>query len=373
MQDSFWPDDRVCRLLGVEVPIIQAPMAGSSTLEMARAVSGAGGVGSLACATLDADALRALIASARGVDGASFGGPINANFFAHPHATEGGDPDRRWLARLAPYYERVDARPPERLGAGPVRSFDEASCDVVVAARVEIVSFHFGLPAPRLVERVKGSGAVVMSSATSVDEARWLEDRGCDVIIAQGAEAGGHRGTFLGGAVHGQLGTLALVPQVVDAVDVPVVAAGGIGDGRGVVAAFALGASGVQVGTAFLSTHEASITELHREALSQAAKLGTAITNVFSGRPARCVTNRAMAELGPMAEEVAGFPQGFSAMAPLRKQAEAQQSRDFSAHYCGQSAPLSMRGLVSSAEVLRRLVDESERTFSRQAAGGRAK
>jgi nitronate monooxygenase len=324
----------------------------------------------LACATLDPDALQALIVSARGVDGTSFGGPINANFFAHPRGAESDDRDRRWLERLAPYYERIDARPPEQLGAGPVRSFDEASCDVVVAAGVEIVSFHFGLPAPELVERLKTNGSIVMSSATTVEEARWLENRGCDVIIAQGSEAGGHRGTFLGGRVDGQLGTLALVPQVVDAVDVPVVAAGGIGDGRGVAAAFALGASGVQVGTAFLSTHEASITELHREALSGAATLGTAITNVFSGRPARCVTNRVMAEVGAMAEEAAGFPQGFSAMAPLRKQAEAEQSRDFSAHYCGQSAPLSAHAPASSAEVLQRLVDGAQRTWSRRGAGG---
>jgi nitronate monooxygenase len=200
-----------------------------------------------------------------------------------------------------------------------------------------------------------------MSSATSVREARWLADRGCDVIIAQGAEAGGHRGNFLERDMSTQLGTLALTPQVVDAVDVPVIAAGGIADGRGIAAAFALGAAGVQIGTAFLFTREATISPLHHAAISGETATSTAITNVFSGRPARCVLNRAVRELGPMHDESPEFPLGFAAMAPLRAEAEGRGCRDFSAHYCGQSAPLSRGGPVGAADLTQWLADDARR------------
>jgi nitronate monooxygenase len=369
MQDIHWPDDRLCRLLGIEAPIIQAPMAGSSTVEMARAVNQAGGLGSLACATFDAASLDTLLCNVRSGDRA-LGGPLNANFFAHPPAPTDRVQESGWRERLAPYFARLGAQEVERLHAGPIQAFDTAHCAVVAERRPEVVSFHFGLPAPALVDEIKAAGSIVMSSATSVREARWLEERGCDVIIAQGSEAGGHRGMFLEQGVDSQLGTLALVPQVADAVAVPVVAAGGIADGRGIAAAFALGACGAQIGTAFLFTQEASITPLHLETLRGTESSYTAITNVFSGRPARCVTNRATSEIGPMAEDVATFPLGFSAIAPLRNAAEAKGSRDFSAHYCGQSAALHADATSSTAELMQFLIDDARLAFERFSRNG---
>jgi nitronate monooxygenase len=372
MERIHWPDDRLCRVLGIETPIIQAPMAGSSTVEMAIAVHEAGGLGSLACATLAPDALRERLQKAR--DGRADGhrAPFNLNFFAHTPAASKAADDQTWLRRLAPYYRRLGVREPDRLEAGAIHSFDEASCAVVEEIKPEIVSFHFGLPAPDLVDRVKMAGSILMSSATTVSEARWLVARGCDVIIAQGAEAGGHRGMFLAEDVHTQLGTLALVPQIVDAVDRPVVAAGGIADGRGIAAAFALGACGVQIGTAFLLTQEASISPLHLEALRGAEKRGTEMTNLFSGRPARCIVNRTMQEMGAIAKDVASFPFGFSAMAPIRREAEARNSPDFSPHYCGQSSPICSGGVGdgrSASELIRILAEDARRSFERMTLG----
>jgi nitronate monooxygenase len=367
MATSDWPDDRLCRLFGIEVPIIQAPMAGSSTPEMARAVTQAGALGSLACATLDDDSLHRQLSSA-GDDGSSSPpGPFNANFFAHSIAGADSSRNLEWLRRLVPYYEKAGVERPDRLGAGVVRSFDDASCRVVEQARPAVVSFHFGLPAPDLVDRVKRAGAILMGSATTVVEARWLEERGCDVIIAQGFEAGGHRGMFLTQDVHTQLGTLALVPQVVDAVNLPVVAAGGIADGRGIVAAFALGASAVQLGTAFLASREAKLSRLHLEALRGGETLETAVTNLFSGRPARCVVNQTMREMGEISEDVAPFPLGFPAMAPLRTEAEGRNSANFSAHYCGQSAPLAPPEGTSASDLVRMLAEDARRGFERLA------
>ncbi len=206
--------------------------------------------------------------------------------------------------------------------------------------RPEVVSFHFGLPAPDLLDRVKATGAKVVSSATTADEARWLEDHGADAIIAQGYEAGGHRGIFLTDDIANQPGLFALLPQVVDAVEVPVVAAGGIADARGIVAAFALGASAVQLGTAYLFTPEATITPMHREALKTAKDDGTALTNLFTGRPARGLMNRIMREAGPLSVEAPAFPTAGGALAPLKAKAETAGSADFSSLWSGQAAAL---------------------------------
>ena len=194
--------------------------------------------------------------------------------------------------------------------------FDDARCEVVEELRPEVVSFHFGLPADDLLDRVRASGARVIASATTVPEARWLADHGCDAVIAQGAEAGGHRGMFLTADVESQVGTMALVPQVVDAVDVPVIAAGGIADGRGIAAAFVLGASGVQIGTGYLLCPEATISGLHRAALRSPAALETALTNVFTGRPARSIVTRLMREVGPLSAAAPAVPAGDRRGAP---------------------------------------------------------
>lgn len=263
---------------------------------------------------------------------------------------------------MAPYYEEFGLDGTSPTLAGSLTPFDDAMCEVVEDLKPEVVSFHFGLPASPLVSRVKTAGCRVLASATTVDEARWLEDNGCDAIIAQGYEAGGHRGMFLTDDITTQVGVCALVPQVVDAVRVPVIAAGGIADGRGVAAAFALGAAGVQIGTAYLFTSQALISDLHRVALATASDAGTALTNLFSGRPARSLVNRVMREAGPMSNLAPVFPTAGAAMAPLKAAAEAQSASDFSSLWSGQAAGLChAAGVTDAGELTRNLVDDAAR------------
>ena len=237
--------------------------------------------------------------------------------------------------------------------------FDDAMCATIEALEPAVVSFHFGLPTHALLERVKAVGCCVLSTATTVEEARWLEQRGCDAIIAQGLEAGGHRGMFLSEAITSQVGTLALVPQVVDAVEVPVIAAGGIADGRGIAAAFALGAAGVQIGTAYLFTPQSLISPLHRAALNAAREDQTALTNVFSGRPARGLVNRIVRELGPISDAAPPFPTAGNALAPLKAKAEAAGNADFSSLWSGQAASLGRE--MEADELTRKLAADALR------------
>jgi nitronate monooxygenase len=332
----MWPDDRLTKLLGIEIPIIQAPMAGASTIAMAAAVSEAGGLGSLACAAMTAEQVRQAYADAR----AETHQALNLNFFAHAPASSDHAAARDWLGKLSPYFGEFGVEPPLGLSAGLIRPFDEATCQAVEEISPKIASFHFGLPAPALVQRIKSASVNIMSTATTVAEAVWLADHGCDAVIAQGIEAGGHRGMFLTTDISTQMGTMSLVPQIVDAVNIPVIAAGGVADARGIAAAFALGAAGVQIGTAYLLSDEAGVSPLYRMTVMSPAPV-TAITNVMSGRPTRCVVNRAIRDLGPMVPEPPAFPTGFAAMAPLKVAAEQAGLPDFSAHYCGQSAPLA--------------------------------
>jgi nitronate monooxygenase len=335
----MWPDNKLRDLFAIDLPIIQAPMAGSSGLEMAVAVSSAGGLGSLACAPFDAGRLRSLLTEVYGRTNR----PLNVNFFAHDMPKDDIDSDTKWLGRLSGYYAELGLESPKSLSSSPIQPFDAARCAVVEEFAPSVVSFHFGLPEPALVSRVKGVGCKIISSATTVTEARWLAANGCDAIIAQGYEAGGHRGMFLTENLGSQMGTLSLVPQVADAIDVPIIAAGGIGDARGIVAAFALGASAVQIGTAYLFTDEATISPVYRQSLEDSANIETTVCNVISGRPTRVLTNRMIRDLGPMSQDAPAFPKGFNSTGPLRTAAEANGKRDFSAHYCGQSAALGQR------------------------------
>jgi nitronate monooxygenase len=327
---------RLLDLLGVELPIIQAPMAGSSTPEMAIAVSEAGGLGSLPSAQYDESGLRAALDRVR----AGTRRPINLNFFSHSNPAD--DPERQsaWLKRLAGYYVEAGLDPDMPKPATGRTPFDATAAGVVEDYRPEVVSFHFGLPPADLLDRVKRTGARILSSATTVAEARWLAERGVDAVIAMGAEAGGHRGSFLTDRMSEQVGTFALVPQIVDAISVPVIAAGGIADRRGVVAAFALGAAAVQVGTAYLFTPEAKISPVYREALA-APDRPTAVTNLFTGRPARGIVNRLMTDLGPLSDLPPAFPTAGTALGPLRGAAEAAGRDDFSPLWAGQSFPLA--------------------------------
>ena len=321
-------------LLGTALPIIQAPMAGVQGSALALAVSNAGGLGSLPCAMLSLEALREALSVLR----AGTTRPVNVNFFCHTPPVASAKREAAWRAALSPYYEAYGIDP-STIPAGPGRApFSAETADVLEPFRPAVVSFHFGLPSPALLARVRAWGTKVLGSATTVEEARWLEARGVDAIIAQGVEAGGHRGIFLSEDLTTQVGTFALLPQVIAAVKVPVIAAGGIADAKGVAAALALGAAGVQVGTAYLLCPEATTSAVHRAALNSDAARHTALTNVFTGRPARGIVNRIVAELGPISAAVPAFPLATAALAPLRAKAEAQGSGEFSPLWSGQNA-----------------------------------
>jgi len=338
------------RLLGIELPIVQAPMAGVQGGALAVAVSNAGGLGSLPCAMLDAEGMRREL----GLIKAGTERPCNVNFFCHVPPAPSAEREAAWRRALAPYYDELGidaAAVPAGAGRAP---FGAEAADVLEEFRPAVVSFHFGLPSPALLARVKSLGARVLASATTVDEARWLESRGVDAVIAQGLEAGGQRGIFLSEDLTTQVGTLALVPQIAQPAAVPVIAAGGIGDARGVAAALALGAAGVQVGTAYLLCPEATTSAVHRAALKSEAARHTALTNVFTGRPARGIVNRIVRELGPMSDAAPAFPLAAAAIAPLRARAEAQGTGEFSPLWAGQNVA-GCRDGMPAAELTREL------------------
>lgn len=314
-------------------------MAGAMDWRLAAAVCAAGGLGSVPCAMLSEDQIEHAAAQIRAVTRRSF----NLNFFCHETRVDSAA-ESAWRQRLAPYYRELEIASDAVATAARREPFGEAACGLVERLRPRVVSFHFGLPDAHLVARVKLAGAVVLSSATTVEEAFDLERRGVDAVIAQGSEAGGHRGMFLTQDVSAQIGTMALVPQIVDAVSVPVIAAGGIADGRAIAAALALGATAVQIGTAYLLSDEATIAAPHRAALLQHASDATVITNVMTGRPARGLANRVMRELGPMSDAAPPFPTAASPLAPLRATAEAVGSGDFSPMWAGQAARLARCG-----------------------------
>jgi nitronate monooxygenase len=320
--------------LGLALPIIQAPMAGVQGSALAVAVSNAGGLGSLPCAMLTPEVLRTELAAL----GSQTRQAFNVNFFCHTPPVADAARESRWRSALSPYYAEfgIDT---STLGNGPGRApFSQAVLEVIAPFRPAVVSFHFGLPAPELLQAVKSWGATVLSTATTVEEARWLEAHGADAIIAQGLEAGGHRGMFLSEDLTTQLGTLSLLPQVVRAVRLPVIAAGGIADAQGVKAALALGAAAAQVGTSYLLCPEATTSALHRAALVSERAQHTALTNLLTGRPARGMYNRLMKELGPLSSAPPAFPLATAALAPLKAAAEQQGRDDFSTLWSGQNA-----------------------------------
>lgn len=320
--------------LGTTLPIIQAPMAGVQGSALAAAVCNAGGLGSLPCAMLSPQQLRDELTQLRQLTDM----PFNVNFFCHTPPAPDAARETRWRSALAPYYAEYGIDP-SSIAAGPGRNpFNEATAALVEAFRPAVVSFHFGLPHTDLLQRVKAWGAKVLSSATTVEEALWLQEHGADAIIAQGLEAGGHRGMFLSDNITTQIGTFALLPQIVQAVNLPVIAAGGIADARGVAAAMALGASAVQVGTAYMLCPEATTSALHRAALQSPVAQHTALTNLFTGRPARGIVNRVIRELGPLSAATPQFPLATTAITPLRAKAEAAGHSDFSPLWSGQNA-----------------------------------
>jgi nitronate monooxygenase len=364
MTSTPWPDRRILDLFGVALPIVQAPMAGSSGPELAIAVSEAGGLGSLPCAMLTPEQAR----SHMGIFRQRTARPVNLNFFCHTPVEVDEAREAAWRKHLRPYYAEYGIDPeaiPMPVPRGP---FNEALCEVVVETRPEVVSFHFGLPESKLLERVRKAGSKIICSATTVEEARRLDAAGCDAIIAQGYEAGGHRGVFLNLDTATQAGIFALVPQVVDAVGIPVIAAGGIADGRGIAAALALGASAVQMGSAYLRSPEALTDRFHRELLAGVRDDNTVLTNILSGRPARAIVNRFIREVGPMSAEAPAYPLAANAAAPIRDKAEAQGSADFSYALAGQAAALARE--MPASELTRKLAAEAAERLRSLAAVG---
>lgn len=345
---------RFLTLFKTQLPIIQAPMAGVQDHRLTVAVSHAGGLGSLPAAMLSLDVLKAELIQITKLLSAKTDKPYNVNFFCHSPPAFDDAREQTWRAALKPYYDElgIDAA---NIPTGPGRApFTHEAADVLEAFKPAVVSFHFGLPAADLLARVKSWGSKIISSATTVEEALWLESQGIDAVIAQGLEAGGHRGHFLSHDLTQQSGTFALLPHIVQAVKIPVIAAGGIGDANGVAAAFALGAAAVQVGTAYMLCDEATTSPIHRAALKSDASKHTALTNLFTGRPARGIVNRIMRDLGSMSDKAPAFPLATGAIAPLRAKAESLGSGDFSPLWSGQNATACRE--ISAAEMTKALV-----------------
>jgi nitronate monooxygenase len=354
----MWPDRRLLDLFGIEHPIVLAPMGGFMDWELTAAVAEAGGLGSLPCMMYTVERVRDEVGRFR----ARTKAPISLAFFTHRREPPDNAREAAWRDRLKLYYKEFGLDPNASAPAPARAPFAEETCALVEELKPEVVSFHFGLPEPALLSRVKAAGCKVLSSATTVAEARWLEERGVDAIVAQGAEAGGHRGVFLSDDISTQAGTFALVPQVVDAVKVPVIAAGGVTDARGIAAAFALGAAGAQLGTAYLHSPESKISAPHRAALKSAQDNSTTLTNVMSGRPARGIVNRLMREQGPLSD-VPAFPYAANAIAPLRAEAEKKGSGDFSPLWSGQAAALGRA--LPAGELTKKLAAEALERLTR--------
>jgi nitronate monooxygenase len=345
----MWPDRRLLVLFKTEFPIVLAPMAGVMDADLVIAAAQGGALGSLPCAMLSVEKAREQINIIR----QRVSAPVNMNFFCHKAVDADPQRETAWKKRLAPYYRELGLDPAAPANAANRAPFDAEMCALVEELKPEVVSFHFGLPDQALLKCVKAAGCTVIASATIVKEAIWLEENGADAIIAQGAEAGGHRGMFLTENISEQPGTFALVPQVVDAVKVPVIAAGGIADGRGIAAAFALGAAGVQIGTAYLRCPESKVTAPARLALAQARDDTTVITNVMTGRPARGVPNRVMREVGPVSPDAPAFPHAATAIGPLKAAAEKLGKVDFTNLWAGQAVRLGRE--MPAAELTRAL------------------
>jgi nitronate monooxygenase len=357
----MWPDKRLLDLFGIEHPIVLAPMAGAADAALAIAVAQAGGLGSLPVALFNEAQTREQVGKIR----AATAKPLNLNFFCHTPPVPNNAREHAWREALKAYYVEYGIDPGAPVPSSNRTPFDAALCAAVEELKPEVVSFHFGLPEAALLKRVKDAGCIVLSSATTAEEARWLEAHGCDVVIAQGYEAGGHRGMFLSDNLAAQPGTFALVPQVVDAVKVPVIAAGGISDARGIVAALALGAAAVQIGTGYLFCPESLIKPPHRAALSAARDDGTVVTNLMTGKPARGVVNRAMRELGPISALAPEFPLAGGALAPLGAKALAQGSGDFSSMWAGQAASLGRA--LPAGELTAKLAAEAQALMKKMA------
>jgi nitronate monooxygenase len=350
--DDMWPTTTLLDLLRIDHPIVQAPMAAISTAPLAAAVSKGGALGSIGSATMSAEEVTAQVRALR----EQTGRPFNLNFFVHRPPRNDEAVAGRMRARLERYRVELGAAELPAPETG-VRPFDAATLELLLELRPPVVSFHFGLPDAGALATLRSAGVRILASATTVAEAKLLEDAGVDAVIAQGAEAGGHRGTFAASYAEGEIGTMALVPQIVAAVRVPVIAAGGIMDGRGIAAALALGAAGAQLGTAFLGCPEAQIDPLYRQTLFEPRAARTRLTTLFTGRPARVIVTRFLEEMADEEGHTPEFPLQRAFTAPLARAASARGDAAFLAMYAGQGAPL-VRWLPAG-ELVATLVQEA--------------
>lgn len=352
----MWPDRRLLDLLQIDHPILQAPMAGAATPQLAAAVSNAGGIGALGNAEMTPDQIRAAVAALR----ARTNRPFNLNFFVGDAPVTDPAVLARARDRLRTWYHTLGLGEPPGTLPDLGASFDDTRLALLLDLRPAVVSFHFGLPPVAAITALKAAGIILISTATTVAEARALESAGIDAVIAQGWEAGGHRGSHQPTDPSQGVGTLALVPQVADAVRLPVIAAGGIGDGRGIAAAFALGAAGVQMGTAFLSCPEAGTDPRRRALLARATETDTMVTDAVSGRSARTVRSRYAEAMEATREPLPAFLQMYGLTDPLL---DAGQDDIASFHLYGQAARLNRA--IPAADLLRLLVAETEAAFTR--------
>jgi nitronate monooxygenase len=349
--------------LGVKLPIIQAPMAGVSTPEMAASVSNAGALGSIGIGSVDSGTARQMIVAVRALSQR----PFNVNVFCHQPAIADERKERAWLAQLASEFARFGAKPPNTLRE-IYQSFntDSAKLAVLLEERPAIISFHFGLPPHDQIADLKRAGIKLLSTATNLEEAIAAAAAGVDAVVAQGYEAGGHRGMFDPNRLDDALGTIALTRLLVKELDLPVIAAGGIMDGAGVAAALALGAEGAQLGTAFIACPESSASAGYRAALFSPAARHTTMTRVLSGRPARCLTNRfTQLDIGIGPGEIPDYPLAYDAAKQLYAAAKAAGEEGYGAQWAGQGAPLARSMPV--AELIAQLQCEMDQAIAKRA------
>ena len=351
---------KLLETLGIDLPIIQAPMAGVSSPAMAAAVSRAGALGSLGVGAVGAEGARRMIAAVRDLSG----GPLNVNVFCHQPAKADRMLEAEWLERLRPHFEAFGAQPPLELKE-IYRSFveDDAMLAVLLEVRPRVVSFHFGLPSAERIRALQDAGIVLLASATSLAEGRAAATAGVQAVVAQGYEAGAHRGVFDPDAEDDCLGTLALTRLLVRELDVPVIAAGGIMDGAGIAAALSLGASAAQLGTAFVACPESDADAGYRQAMFSDAARHTVMTRAISGRPARCLRNRYTAlGAGLSAQQVPSYPIAYDAGKALNAAAKTAGEPGYGAQWAGQGAPLSRA--LPAAQLVATLAEELERAQS---------
>lgn len=354
----MWPRSDLTDLLQIEHPIVQAPMAGEATTAMAVAVCNAGGLGGIGCSFMTDDEIRTSVEEIR----AATDKPFNLNFFSHAEPRE--DPEVLERARdlVTPFYEELGIKHVPTQFELECETFNESRMELLLEIQPKVISFHVGVPPAEMIKALQDIGSVIFCSATTVAEARQLVEAGVDVVVAQGSEAGGNRGSLNDSRDDFAIGTLALVPQIADAVDVPVVAAGGIAEGRGIAATFALGASGVQLGTAFLSCPEANVSHAYRRALKTATDDGTRITRAFSGHPSRVMNNRYTDAMAQVQNQLPDYPIMSGLSGPLQKTCLEQGGHGFECFIWGQAAAMNRE--LPAGTLVRQLVEEAQGVFA---------